>query len=543
MAMNTTLKTICGLLKRPDPELRLAAVRVLDEVQSKEPGVHRALGELLVESKEPEVIAAVLGAMEHAPHDQSVKYLIQLLDKSDSLHERVLDVLAAIGPKLVPVLKQQFHRLPPLICRELVQVLPKLRTPQSHAFLIDCYFNSDHDLVREGVHALRNEIEQYTPKERQEFQKRLHATLSEKRIQQNDAALSAVIISLGILGLQSSKAQLKPYLDAEFPQQVRRHALMSLARLGLSGDKHHDLFEAVQPILDEADYDGLVRHAVALLDGLKPQRNDTHRLKELLHSRHAGLCVYAISALAQLDNLSNAEEILGFLHHPDAARRDAASAALSRMPSAVEVILRHIDETKNRAEAFEMVRILESHGNRIKPARAKAMLKHLLELFEEGDEHYRLYHQALLHLRPDTLKEGLLERAKAAWKAKDFARVRDMLKLLDETDLMTEEIRYQLALAKLKTSKKDHARAFRLTDYCLEHFAILLRADPKGFQKKLLTEKILAAEDFLYLGYHFSERLNEERRFGVGLLRHVIKKWPKGKPATLARKKIKIEGH
>ena len=53
----------------------------------------------------------------------------------------------------------------------------------------------------------------------------------------------------------------------------------------------------------------------------------------------------------------------------------------------------------------------------------------------------------------------------------------------------------------------------------------------------------LEAEDFYYVGFHFSEKLNEERRFGEDILRHLKKKWSRGPIAKLAREKLKIEGH
>jgi hypothetical protein len=150
---------------------------------------------------------------------------------------------------------------------------------------------------------------------------------------------------------------------------------------------------------------------------------------------------------------------------------------------------------------------------------------------------------ALRHLRGDVLQSELVKISEKAAKKKDFATIRDTLKLLDHTELLTSDIRFQLAIAKLKTSKKDRSRAFRLSDYCLEHMAHLLREDPKGFKRKFMAEKSLEAEDFLYVGFHFAERLNEERRFGVDLLRHVVKKWPRSQAGKVAKKKLSVEGH
>jgi hypothetical protein len=117
------------------------------------------------------------------------------------------------------------------------------------------------------------------------------------------------------------------------------------------------------------------------------------------------------------------------------------------------------------------------------------------------------------------------------------------LGLLDRGGLLTSELRYKLMLASLKTSVKSRSRSARAGDPTLEHAARLLAEDPKGFKTRLLAEKILDDEDFLYLGFHFSERLNEERRFGADLLRHVSHKWPRRQSAKDAKQKLQLEGH
>lgn len=541
MAMNSTLKSICDLLKHPDSDLQIAAVRVLGAIQFREPSVVRALGELLLHSDSVLLQAAILKTLRMNPHEYALRYLLQMLDRDTGHEESILDVIAAIGGKAVTLLKQQFSRTPLAVRCKISAVLPRIRTPQAHAFLIDCYCSGDNELIRDSVHALREEIEHYPAREKSDLMQRLFQALKDKR--KSEAALSAILISLGILGDVKAKGRLLAYVTPEHPQQIRRHALLSLGRFEYPGDKHHDIFDALTPLLDEEDYDGLVRHAVQVLMKIKPRRADQATLRDLIHSRHEGVGAYAIQALSQLDTITNATLISEFLHATKVQLRDAASEALRRMPSAVDVILRQIDEVKDRSEAFEMVKILEDHGNRIKPDRARKMIRHMLELYYAGDEHYQLYRAALLHLRPDAFQKELDALATGFETEKDWEKARDTLKLLDHTPLLTPDVRFRLAVAKLRTSKKDIARTFRLSDYCLEHIAGLLHEDPKGFQKRFLAEKALEPEDYFYVGYHFSEKMNEERRFGVDVLQHVVKRWSRKPAAALARKKLKVEGH
>lgn len=541
--MNATLKAICGLLQQDDPELQQAAIRVIGAIKTRESGVYKALGELLIATDNPVVFGAILDAIETTPNESTLKYLLTILERDNGHEEQILNAIASIGGKAVTMLRRQFDRTAPLTQRKIVAVLPRIRSTQAHAFLVECMFDEDGELVRQAVHALREEVHHYAPKEKTDLHQKLVAALKDKRLASDEAALSAIIISLGILADIRAKDKLLPYVDRKYPTQIRRHALMSLARLEYVGDKHAKVFKALWPVLEETDYEGLVRHAVAVLMRIKPRRADNARIQKLLENRHPGVQAYALQALSRLDSLTNAEHALAFMSHPNATLRDAAAEALRNMPSAVTVILRHLDDVADRGRAFEMVKILESHDKRIKPDRARAMIKHMLELYEAGDEHYQLYRMALRHLRGDVLQKELLKIAEKARKKKDWPKVRDTLKLLDHTELLTPEIRFELAVAKLKTSKKDRSRTFRLSDYCLEHIAQLLEADPKGFKRRLLAEKALDDEDLLYVGFHFSERLNEERRFGADLLRHVAKKWPRRQSGKVAKKKLRVEGH
>ncbi len=543
MVMNSTLKAVSNLLKQRDAELQIAAIRVLGAIEAKEPGIIKMMGELLVNSGNPNVRRSVLNAFEHNPHDLALKFLLENLEKDEGTQQLTLDVIANIGSKAVPHIAQTMAKASQNVQRSLATVLPKIKTPAAHAVYIDCCFSDDPDIVRNAVHTLREEISNYNTREQGDLRDKIISALKDKRAVNNDSANSAFIISLGIIGQVQAKIKIIPFLDKKFPTQVRRHALMSLSRFEYIGTRHQDVFEAVLPILDEDKYEELVRHAVQVLSRLRPRRTDNNKIRILLDNKHIGVKVYAIHALSQLDSITNATSILELLHSPEVKLRESASEALRTMPSAVNVILRCIDEVTNKKEAFEMVRILENHGNRIKPDKAREMIAHMLELYESGDDHYQLYRMALRHLRGDVLQEELCEIATKERKNKNWDKVRDTLKLLDHTDLLTPDIRFRLATAKLKTSKKDISRSFRLSDYCLEHISIMLADDAKGFRKKLLAEKVLDPDDLYYVGYHFSEQQNAERRFGIELLTHIASKHAKTEAGKQAKKKLKVEGH
>lgn len=540
--MNATLKSIQQLIAHPDPSLRLSAIRVLRAINTREPGVHKALADLMIETDDPAIFEAALETIEAAPHEQILRQLVRVLDKGEQYQERILDAIARIGPKAVQPLKQQFEKVPPETQRRMVRVLPRIRTHLAHTFLIDCLAHPDLHLMREAIRSLREEIGKYTQAEKSDLLGQLQLQLKDKRIRQNDSALSAGIIALGIIADPRSEAKLLSFVTSTVFPQVRRYALMSLSCLPLAEGRHPEIAAALYPLLDDPDYEGLVRHAVAVLELLEPDKDDQDRLRGLLRNRHHGVRIYAIGKLASLDSPANAQLILEFLSASDQALKEAAVEALSRMPSAVNIILKAVDETPGQIRTQDMVRVLANHPNRITPERARNRVKKMLEMNSRGDRYFETHWEALKSLRPDILQTEILKIADAAFGASEFALAKANLELLDRGGLLTPELRYRLMLASLKTSEKSRARSGRASDPAIEHAATLLAENPREFKQKLLSEKILTDEDYFYLGYHFSERLNEERRFGADLLRHVLARWPRRQSAKAAKQKLQIEG-
>lgn len=544
MGTDSTLNAVCGLLNERDVELQMAAIRVLGAIKTGDNAIISQLGELLSGSGNPHVRRAVLAAFADNPQEKTLRYLVENLEKDDTTEELTLKVIISIGNPTVKFLESNFKKLPPEVQRSIVTVAPKIRTSKAHSFLIEVFFCGDNECIRNAVHALRGVIGEYNTKEQGDLRDKLVDSLHDKRISINQAALSAIIISLGIIGQVQVKPKLLPYLSNKNSVQVRRHTLQSLARFEYVGTRHQDVFEAVLPVLEEDDYDELVRHAVAVLSKLKPRRADNGKIRQLLENKHIGVKIYAVKALSGLDSITNAESLLVLLGAKNMKLRAAVADALRKMPSAVVVILRHIDQVKNKSEAFEMVSILESHDNRIKSDKAIEMITRMLELYNKGDEHYQLYKMALRHLRGDVLQCELISIAEKARADHDWEKVRDTLKILDHTELLTSEIRYTLATAKLKTSKKDIARSFRQSDYCLEHFLQLLQENgAKELKKMLVADKTLEMGDLYYIGYHFSEQQNEERRFGIDLLEYIASKKKNKEMQKLAKEKLKVEGH
>ncbi|MBN1256562.1 MAG: HEAT repeat domain-containing protein [Planctomycetes bacterium] len=540
--MNATIGSICALLKNNELEVQRAAALVLARLSPREPSVSKALGEALSNTTDPELAKCLLQALRNNPHETSIRYLFDALDSETIPNEELLDVIAAVGPKAVSHLRKLFLKSTPEVRCIIAQVLPRIQTDAANAFLIDIFHNKNIEVVRAAIHALREVAPRFNKKERSRLFLRLKSALGEKRISSNHSALLAIIISLGIDVDPRAKKLLLPYTLEEYDEQTRRYALISLEELEYPGESHGDVIKAITPILDEEN-ENIVSHAVGVLSKIHPRKSDADKLIELLENQHSCVQSYAIRSLGLLNTITYARMILHFLWHKDHNLRHTVHETLSQMSSAINMLLEQLAELKDIKQAEDLVSIIAAHSARITKPKASALVRQLFDLMSKNDTRYQLYRDVILLVDSKSLRTSVFSRVSSARKRKDYNTVANCLTLLVDTEFMAPELKFDLAVAKLKTSRKESTRAFRQSDYCLELIAEMLHLNGKGFVKDFLADSSLDLEDYYYVGFHFSERLNTERRFGADVLRHVVKKGKRKKIAAAAREKLKVEGH
>ena len=102
------------------------------------------------------------------------------------------------------------------------------------------------------------------------------------------------------------------------------------------------------------------------------------------------------------------------------------------------------------------------------------------------------------------------------------------------------EVKYQLAVVRVKLSKKSLAAVDRAADPALALLASLIRLPDLDLTKRLEDERdVLAADDYFYIGYHFFGSEGEEKTFGQRILKHVVSRAPKSAQATKARERLR----
>jgi hypothetical protein len=161
---------------------------------------------------------------------------------------------------------------------------------------------------------------------------------------------------------------------------------------------------------------------------------------------------------------------------------------------------------------------------------------------ESGDRRADALLYLLREIEGKAVQERLEERGLTLRKKKQYATAVIYLRLLARDPSCGDPIRFELAACGLKVSEHALDAEARAADPALEQFAGLVHRheiDPLGLIGKA---KWLEPEDLFYLGFHFVERGKEEREFGAGVLRLLLRRSPKTKLAKDARNKLRSQG-
>jgi HEAT repeat protein len=501
----------------------------------------KAVGESLPYINDKEVALLLLKILQQNPQEKSIKFILDIVEKGIVDPPEVYQLVAGAGNKAVPVLKKMFKSSSLPLQSAIVEILPRIKSESAMSFFIDQFFNENTELVRTAVHALREAMPEFNKKECSILNRKLKAAHNNKSITKNNTAFSAIIISMGITGDIKCKKMLLKHVNEETEPALRRQALKSLAALNYAAEGHGDLIKTLIPVLYEGN-DEIVRLSVDVLEQIKPRKSDADNLIKIIENhKDSYVQSYAVRALGKLDTIEYAKLIIDLIWHKDRNLQKAAHETLLSMTSAGKAVLEKIDSDQTVEKLHDLIEILKHHNDKISKDKIKSMINKMYDNLEKNKARYTVYKNCVLAVDGEALQKSVLKKVTAAAKKKDYDAVRQNLQLLKGTEFMTDELRMQLAVAKLKTSRKDLNREFRHSDYSLSLIADMLKCNSKDFVREFLKQNLLGIDEYFYVGFHFMEKLHEERRFGAECLQFVVAKWGKTAIGKKAKSKLKDE--
>jgi hypothetical protein len=538
--MDKTLQTICGMLQSPDGMRRCAAAMVIAELRPKQDAVVKALGATLKDANQL-LTRYVLEAFEVLGTKAVVPYVLPLLDAPDvETKLRAAAIIARSGGDNVASLRSQFEKANPQQKRVLVDILARIHNREAMQLILDVLFDPDFELVKEACQAVRRHIGDAEPKDRLALHRQVAKLMTSARVKKNDRALTSCLLLIGYIGAPDARKILLKYSTSRNLGYIRRNALIGLKGLQYTGAAVNQIARQMFKYLGEADYPNVVQNSLDIIEKLPLGKAYDSQWRKLLRSKHPSVRAFAARKLAAADNAAGNRLMLSLLAHPDLQVSEIAAGALARHKGATKLLLAALARERKADATWRLAKILKPHSEAIDKKTLKKFAALAARALEAGDRR----HEALLYLlrNSDTkLADDVFRQVGLKHKKrKKWAKAVECLRQIARSESFDNELRFELSLCNLKQSAHDLAPHLRAEDHALRGFQTLLQDKNFKLFDRLKKEKVLAAPDLHYAGFHFSEGTGEELKFGRKLLEYVAKRWPKTKEGKAAKNKLKL---
>jgi len=537
--MDATLKKICGLLDSPDNMKRCAAAITLAELKPKGRDVVKVLGEALDEANQT-LANYVLEALEAIGSKAAVPYVLPLLDSDDMATKlRAVSILSKAGGSIVTEVKR---RLPQARRREkvlLADLLARIHTAPALAVLLELLLEQDFDLVKEVCEAVHRHVGDASPAVRTALHKQVMEFLKAQGKEPRERVLTSCLLILGHLGCTQARAILLKYTVPDMSPYVRRHALVALRGLEITGTSVPPVLRQLMPYLEDAEED-VARLALDVLSRLPVSGTAATQWTKLLASRHGRVRAFAASRLAEADSVAARRRLLSLLSHEDTTVREIAARSLARDEKATALLVGALLKATEAETAWQLARILKPHAQRIDKKALGQLGSQAAAALKDGLAQSEAFLYVLRHADPAQSDAVLLEAGMRFRRAKKWERAADCLRRLLHSDVFDEESGYALSVCNLKLSQKVLDPHVRAEDHALRGLQALLRNRSFKLLDRLAKDKALDASDLFYVGFHFAESPGDAREFGKALLQHVAKTWPRTKDGKAAKSKLKL---
>jgi HEAT repeat protein len=539
--MDTNIKRICGLLQSPDGMRRCAAAIMLTEFAPKDGAVIDALGAALKDGTQL-MTRYVLEAFEAIGSSRAVPHVLPLLDSDDmEIKLRAAGILAKVGGDVVTHLGRQLGKATPQQKRVYMDILARLHTKESLQLILDSLFDPDFEVAKESCQAVRRHIGSAKPAERIAMHKQVVKFMSSPAVKRNDRTLTSCLLLIGYIGAPDARNVLLKYTSPRIQPYIRRNALIGLRGINLSGAAAVSTAKVLIKYLAENDYTNIGQTALDILEKLELPASFESQWRALLNNKHGPVRAFAARRLAGNENAASAKLMMKLLGHDDPQVSDIAAGALSRNKNATRLLLDALCRERKAEQAWRLAKILKPHNENVDKKTCKKFAAAAARDLQEGNPRYEALMYFLRNINP-ALADGVFHEVGLKFKkAHKWNKAVECFRNLGGTAAFDNDAKFDLAVCGVKNSAKELSHGFRTDDPSLRILQSLVTDRKFQLSNRLKKEKILAAPDLYYIGFHFSEGNGDEATFGQDLLHHIIRVWPRSREAKDARNKLKLQ--
>lgn len=535
------LPKLLKLAHADDVSLQCSVLKVLRELKLSDKLVSALFIEK-ISSASPDVRRHALEGLLVYPTFESCGVLLDLIDKNDSNFAMAENILSKMGGKVVSQIKKRISVSDERAIRSYISILIKIYTIEARNVLLDMIFDNTVETLKHICFLLREKFEATDESEKESLFALLKVRVERAEKEKKYSALTSYVILLGYLRYAASKSLFVSLcLKSEREYfHVRRNALIALSRLDLQ-KKHDDVAKALFCIAANGD-SSLVKTAAEILARIQFSPIFDKEIEALLSSNQPEVKRFAIIALGRKNNKKTILQLITFLHDADMSVRDAALESLKANADSVAFLLPLLDSIVSETELVSVANILKHHRQKLTPEKCKALYSKLDKFYAQGNQRYQTFYTVFRIAYPEYLYKTVLRKVQLLKGRKRFKEAEHFAQLISRGLMFTDDVKYETAIVQLKNSAHELALLNRSNDNCLKLFEHLLKSSDIALLKRIKKETVLDATDFFYVGFHFSEKFFELKDFGVEILKFCIKKYPRTKITTKAKKKLEIVG-
>lgn len=535
--MADAIKKLCGLLRSAHAEQQCAAAVVLGELKPNDPGVVRALGEVVSNGENRLLKGYALDALGKIGSRRALPYVLPLLGSDSDLGEKAVRVVAALGSGVAADLGALLRRAGPTERRAIHVALARVRGPLGLRLLVHALAEPEPGVLEDTLHAIRFEMKAAAPKERRALIAHVTRFLKGKAARESVAARVAAIKVLGSLDDASVQPLLLRHSDPAEPAVLRSAALHGLRSTPRPKGDNAALATKLFGFLGDKDFSGIVSPALDVLYPLRLKAAALPALEALADSPKQEVKRFALQKLREFDSQRATAVLMRFLEDQDPSVRDLAASSLMNIKTARVALLDRLLREHDSERAWTFARILKPHAALFGREQVQRLAEAVVRLLDQDS---RLHEPVLFLARAasaDATRAALLRRGLRKKRSRRFDEAARTFRLLERQDLFDAEVRFELAVALAKVQPPRDNAADRAA-----HPAVALAGglidDAFPLFERLRRETTFAPLDLYHLGAHFVRDGEPRRSVGAELLRLVLRKSPKSDTATAARNRL-----
>jgi HEAT repeat protein len=540
--MANELERICKLLDDGDAELQIAVARILRELKPKDAAARKSLVGAL-KSQNEMVRLYALEALAAIDVEAALPHVVPMLGGSDAVRARASKILIGVGAPAAKALRDHLDSKDPQVRKGILDILGRLPGVDTTEALFAGLLDPDLEVVKKAAQAYRQRIESMPAADKAKALKKILEFMESGKVQKVKTPLASCLLIVGALRDASAAKSVLKYLDKKMPPAVRNHALLALFSLPLEGKDAAATVGKLLPLLEDADFNLIVKPALDVLWKLPPGKENADRLHKLLKSSNGAVRMYAVKGLGAVGSASAGEALVDSLLGDDPRLSETADGSLRGNPDFIPALLKNLDKQEDVAKAFKIVNVLKAFKNVLDKSLVKKFLAKTFSMLDKKESGFQTYFEVVRAAAPDLAKKEVVERGRDLLKSRDFEDAERVLRLVQSNDLTTPEGDLAMGIAQLRQQRLDPTNAGRDTGNALGHFLKLSRNEGFNLLKQLEKEAgLVSPEGLLYLGFAFTERQGADRDLGGAILKLVAKKFGAKEEGKVAKQKLKTQG-